>query len=124
MVLEANIILYFIMEVDMFYFALLYRYGLISIITHFNGNSVFTFTGMVAASSSPAHEANHNFVNVEFDDGDSGKIHVDDIRLLPPEFPVLGKCMYEMLLTQLLDISFNLFSFLFFNIFAIKSVYS
>ena len=47
--------------------------------------------GMVAPSSSPAHEANHNFVNVEFDDGDSGKIHVDDIRLLPPEFPVLGQ---------------------------------
>ncbi|ROT61285.1 hypothetical protein C7M84_020957 [Penaeus vannamei] len=47
------------------------------------------YPGMVAASSSPAHEANHNFVNVEFDDGDSGKIHVDDIRLLPPEFPVL-----------------------------------
>lgn len=82
---------------------------MIYIITYFNGNSVFTHTGMVAASSSPAHEANHNFVNVEFDDGDSGKIHVDDIRLLPPEFPVLGKCMYEMLLIQLLDISIYLF---------------
>lgn len=64
---------------------------------------------MVAASSSPAHEANHNFVNVEFDDGDSGKIHVDDIRLLPPEFPVLGKCMYEKTLTLYLNISIFIF---------------
>ncbi|KAK7072860.1 Chromatin binding [Halocaridina rubra] len=47
------------------------------------------YPGCIAASSSPAHEANHNFVNVEFDDGDSGKIHVDDIRLLPPDFPVI-----------------------------------
>lgn len=47
--------------------------------------------GSIAASTSPAHEANHNLVNVEFDDGDAGKIHVDDIRLLPPEFPILGK---------------------------------
>ncbi|KAG7153659.1 BAH and coiled-coil domain-containing protein 1-like [Homarus americanus] len=47
------------------------------------------YPGSIAASTSPAHEANHNFVNVEFDDGDAGKIHVDDIRLLPPEFPIL-----------------------------------
>ncbi|XP_066986125.1 BAH and coiled-coil domain-containing protein 1 isoform X2 [Macrobrachium rosenbergii] len=47
------------------------------------------YPGCIAASSSPAHEANHNFVNVEFDDGDSGKIHVDDIRLLPADFPVI-----------------------------------
>lgn len=62
---------------------------------------------MVAASSSPAHEANHNFVNVEFDDGDSGKIHVDDIRLLPPEFPVLGECMLEILLFLVLLIRWS-----------------
>ncbi|XP_068223664.1 mucin-17 isoform X2 [Palaemon carinicauda] len=47
------------------------------------------YPGCIAVSSSPAHEANHNFVNVEFDDGDSGKIHVDDIRLLPADFPVI-----------------------------------
>ena len=48
------------------------------------------FTGSVAAASSPIHESSHNFVNVEFDDGDSGRIHVDDIRLLPAEFPIIG----------------------------------
>ncbi|CAL4099723.1 unnamed protein product [Meganyctiphanes norvegica] len=46
------------------------------------------YPGSVAASSSPSHDTNHNLINVEFDDGDSGKIHVDDIRLLPPDFPI------------------------------------
>ncbi|KAB7500689.1 BAH and coiled-coil domain-containing protein 1 [Armadillidium nasatum] len=46
------------------------------------------YPGCVAAASSPTHEGNHNLVNVEFDDGDSGRIHVDDIRLLPQNFPI------------------------------------
>ncbi|XP_018023640.2 serine-rich adhesin for platelets [Hyalella azteca] len=50
------------------------------------------YSGTVGSpSSSPAHSdasSLHNFVNVEFDDGDSGRIHVDDIRLLPPDYPV------------------------------------
>jgi hypothetical protein len=53
------------------------------------------FAGTVGSpSSSPAHSdasSLHNFVNVEFDDGDSGRIHVDDIRLLPPDYPVTGE---------------------------------
>ncbi|KAF2360830.1 Bromo adjacent (BAH) domain [Trinorchestia longiramus] len=50
------------------------------------------YSGTVgSASTSPAHSdasSLHNFVNVEFDDGDSGRIHVDDIRLLPQDYPV------------------------------------
>ena len=33
-------------------------------------------------------------IDVEFDDGDSGRIPVSQIRLLPPDYPVLGKCFF------------------------------
>lgn len=39
----------------------------------------------------PQHD--EKFVTVEFDDGDSGLIVLDDIRLLQPNYPVVGMCL-------------------------------
>jgi len=39
----------------------------------------------------PQHD--EKFVTVEFDDGDSGLIVLDDIRLLQPNYPVVGACL-------------------------------
>lgn len=39
----------------------------------------------------PQHD--EKFVTVEFDDGDSGLIVLDDIRLLQPNYPVVGTCL-------------------------------
>ncbi|EFX76319.1 hypothetical protein DAPPUDRAFT_322503 [Daphnia pulex] len=40
-------------------------------------------------------------IDVEFDDGDSGRIPVSQIRLLPPDYPVLGKCPIRFDITAL-----------------------
>ena len=32
-----------------------------------------------------------NYVNIELDDGDNRDIHVDSIRFLPPDYPLVGK---------------------------------
>jgi hypothetical protein len=45
----------------------------------------------VAQPSSPDPELDLHFVNVEFDDGDSGRISLDDIRLLPKDYPIVGR---------------------------------
>jgi hypothetical protein len=45
----------------------------------------------VAQPSSPNPELDLHFVNVEFDDGDSGRINLDDIRLLPTDYPIIGR---------------------------------
>ena len=41
----------------------------------------------VAASPNP-HVSS---VNVEFDDGDTGRIPLDHVRLLPPDFPLVSE---------------------------------
>lgn len=51
------------------------------------------YPGTVSASASPNSDIDNKFVNVEFDDGDSGKINIDDIRLLPENYPIVGECM-------------------------------
>lgn len=38
----------------------------------------------------PVHD--EKYVTVEFDDGDSGSIILDDIRLLQPNYPLVGTC--------------------------------
>lgn len=45
----------------------------------------------MAQPSSPDPELDLHFVNVEFDDGDSGRINLDDIRLLPKDYPIIGR---------------------------------
>ncbi|XP_033607373.1 protein winged eye isoform X3 [Cryptotermes secundus] len=47
------------------------------------------YPGTVAQPSSPDPELDLHFVNVEFDDGDSGRINLDDIRLLPADYPIV-----------------------------------
>ena len=39
-------------------------------------------------------------IDVEFDDGDSGRIPVSQIRLLPPDYPVLGKCFFFLFFSK------------------------
>lgn len=43
------------------------------------------------ASSSPEYEQNPKFAMIEFDDGDSGRIAIEDIRMLSNDYPVVGK---------------------------------
>lgn len=38
-----------------------------------------------------ADDTDSRFVCVEFDDGDSGRINLEDIRLLPQNYPVVGE---------------------------------
>ncbi|XP_072156002.1 uncharacterized protein [Bemisia tabaci] len=51
------------------------------------------YPGTVAPSSSPTqHEIKNSaekFISVEFDDGDSGRISVEDVRLLPQSYPTM-----------------------------------
>ncbi|XP_066292516.1 trinucleotide repeat-containing gene 18 protein-like isoform X5 [Branchiostoma lanceolatum] len=51
------------------------------------------YPGTVARMSpSPdGSDDERTFVSVEFDDGDSGRIPLDHVRLLPPNYPVVGK---------------------------------
>lgn len=42
----------------------------------------------------PVHD--EKYVTVEFDDGDSGSIILDDIRLLQPNYPLVGKYLIYM----------------------------
>ncbi|XP_055326828.1 protein winged eye isoform X6 [Sitodiplosis mosellana] len=47
------------------------------------------YPGTVAASSSPEYETNSKYAVVEFDDGDSGRIAIEDIRFLTSNYPVV-----------------------------------
>ncbi|KAJ8319255.1 hypothetical protein KUTeg_004346 [Tegillarca granosa] len=46
------------------------------------------YEGAVLASPNP--HADKNFINVEFDDGDSGRIPLDHIRMIPEDFPIVS----------------------------------
>ncbi|XP_044760719.1 protein winged eye isoform X2 [Coccinella septempunctata] len=47
------------------------------------------YPGSVAEPGTPNPEMDSKFVSVEFDDGDSGTINLEDIRFLPSNFPVM-----------------------------------
>ncbi|CAG9860481.1 unnamed protein product [Phyllotreta striolata] len=47
------------------------------------------YPGSIAEPNSPDSEVDDKFVLVEFDDGDSGRIDLKDIRLLPSDYPVI-----------------------------------
>lgn len=49
------------------------------------------YPGTVAVTSTPEHEADPKYAIVEFDDGDSGRIAIQDIRFLTSDYPVVGK---------------------------------
>lgn len=44
---------------------------------------------MAAEPTSP--DAEKRYINVEFDDGDSGRIALEDIRFLLSDYPIVGK---------------------------------
>lgn len=44
---------------------------------------------MAAEPTSPDPEK--RYINVEFDDGDSGRIALEDIRFLLSDYPIVGK---------------------------------
>ncbi|XP_018573680.1 protein winged eye isoform X2 [Anoplophora glabripennis] len=47
------------------------------------------YPGSVAEPGTPDPQLDGKFVSVEFDDGDSGRIALEDIRLLPPDYPII-----------------------------------
>ncbi|KAJ3646267.1 hypothetical protein Zmor_023861 [Zophobas morio] len=47
------------------------------------------YPGSVAEPGTPNPALDSKFVAVEFDDGDSGRIALEDIRLLPPDYPII-----------------------------------
>ncbi|XP_044253673.1 protein winged eye isoform X2 [Tribolium madens] len=47
------------------------------------------YPGSVAEPGTPDPALDSKFVAVEFDDGDSGRIALEDIRLLPPDYPII-----------------------------------
>ncbi|XP_022250916.1 uncharacterized protein LOC106467087 isoform X3 [Limulus polyphemus] len=49
------------------------------------------YPGTVAKSSSPNCDSDQDTVYVEFDDGDSGRIPLKDICMLPPDYPIVCK---------------------------------
>lgn len=63
------------------------------------------YPGVVCSTSGP----NDKFVSVEFDDGDNGTINRDDIRLLPHDYPMIGKQL--ICLSHILNEKVNLVPF-------------
>lgn len=49
------------------------------------------YPGSVAEPGTPDPDYDAKFIAVEFDDGDSGRIPLHHIRLLPPDYPIMGK---------------------------------
>jgi hypothetical protein len=63
------------------------------------------YPGVAAEPSTPDSEMDDKYVNVEFDDGDSGRIVLEDIRFLLSDYPIVGK----YLLIDCLSFSFYCF---------------
>lgn len=53
------------------------------------------YPGTVAEPGTPDPQLDLKFVCVEFDDGDSGRIALEDIRLLPSDYPIIGKSQFH-----------------------------
>ena len=62
-----------------------YVYTIISLLKHYILGSDSDEDDKASSSLSS------NKVEVEFDDGDSGKITIDQLRLLPQDFPIVGE---------------------------------
>lgn len=50
------------------------------------------YPGIATTPSSPDSDIDEKYVNVEFDDGDNGRIELDHIRFLMSDYPIVGKC--------------------------------
>lgn len=49
------------------------------------------YPGVATAPTSPDSDIDEKYINVEFDDGDNGRIVLDHIRFLLSDFPIVGK---------------------------------
>lgn len=49
------------------------------------------YPGVATAPSSPDSDIDDKYINVEFDDGDNGRIVLDHIRFLLSDYPVVGE---------------------------------
>lgn len=49
------------------------------------------YPGTAAKSDSPERELDSKYISVEFDDGDSGRIALEDIRILISDYPIVGE---------------------------------
>lgn len=64
---------------------------------------------MAAEPTSPDPEK--RYINVEFDDGDSGRIALEDIRFLLSDYPIVGKFdQYRLLHLNRPELTANLVS--------------
>lgn len=68
------------------------------------------YPGTVAASSSPEYETNSKYAVVEFDDGDSGRIAIEDIRFLTNDYPVVGKNDYYILFNEVFFLFYSFYT--------------
>lgn len=58
------------------------------------------YPGIATAPSSPDSDIDDKYINVEFDDGDNGRIILENIRLLLSDYPIVGElCDLSKLLT-------------------------
>lgn len=48
------------------------------------------YPGVAASSTTPNAEPDSKYIVVEFDDGDSGRIALKDIRFLMSDYPIVG----------------------------------
>lgn len=67
------------------------------------------YPGTATDPSSPDSETDEKFVNVEFDDGDNGRIAIEDIRFLPSDYPIVGEYFLgsSMILFVLINICYS-----------------
>lgn len=49
------------------------------------------YPGIATTPSSPDSDIDDKYVNVEFDDGDNGRIVLDHIRFLLSDYPIVGE---------------------------------
>lgn len=52
------------------------------------------YPGVATVPSSPDSDIDEKYVNVEFDDGDNGRIVLDHIRFLVSDYPIVGKYFF------------------------------
>ena len=49
------------------------------------------YPGTVSDSVTSDPKLDSNYVNIELDDGDSRDIHFENVRFLPPDYPLVGE---------------------------------
>lgn len=63
------------------------------------------YPGTVPVPSADDSDYDPRLVCVDFDDGDNGRISLEDIRLLPQDYPIVGELMFNLIKTLLVHLS-------------------